>query len=210
MKCNHDIRLSNLLTMLTQAKQITERGAIAYISRRPVTGEVNLQNSVLRLKYKSITLCHMTVVHWNRTGTSNSRGNWNHIKTTQKISEQRNWKARQGTTESSHTGHCAHTSKGTNVKVQKVLSWEIILYVTHIVTCLGTTWINQNSIAEEIKSRLRSGNACYHSVQNLLSSRLLSKNLKIKIYRTIILPVVLYGCEDWSLTLREERKLRVF
>ena len=47
-------------------------------------------------------------------------------------------------------------------------------------------------------------------MQNLLSSRLLSKNLKIKIYRTIILPVVLYGCEAWSLTLREERKLRVF
>jgi len=47
-------------------------------------------------------------------------------------------------------------------------------------------------------------------VQNLLSSRLLSKNLKIKIYRTIILPVVLYGCEAWSLTLREDRKLRVF
>ena len=54
---------------------------------------------------------------------------------------------------------------------------------------LGTTLTNQNSIAEEIKSRLRSGNACYHSVQNLLSSRLLTKNLKIKIYRTIILPV---------------------
>ena len=52
--------------------------------------------------------------------------------------------------------------------------------------------------------------ACYHSVQNLLSSRLLSRKLKIKIYRTIILPVVLYGCETWSLTLREERKLRVF
>ena len=47
---------------------------------------------------------------------------------------------------------------------------------------LGTTLTNQNSIAEEIKSRLKSGNACYHSVQNLLSSRLLSKNLKIKIY----------------------------
>jgi hypothetical protein len=47
-------------------------------------------------------------------------------------------------------------------------------------------------------------------VQNLLSSRLLSKNLKIKIYRTITLPVVLYGCETWTLTLREERKLRVF
>ena len=67
---------------------------------------------------------------------------------------------------------------------------------------LGTALTNQNSIAEEIKSRLSSRNACYHSVQNLLSSRLLSKNLKIKIYRTLILPVVLYGCETWSLTLR--------
>jgi len=75
---------------------------------------------------------------------------------------------------------------------------------------LGSTLTNQNSIAEEIKSRLKSGNACYHSVQNLLSSRLLPKNLKIKIYRTIILLVVLYGCETWSLTLREERKLSVF
>ena len=52
---------------------------------------------------------------------------------------------------------------------------------------LGTTLTNQNSIAEEIMSILKSGNACYHSVQNLLSSRLLSKNLKIKIYRTVIL-----------------------
>ena len=75
---------------------------------------------------------------------------------------------------------------------------------------LGTTLTNQDSIAEEIKSRLSSGSACYHSVQNLLSSRLLSKNLKIKIYRTIILPVVLYVCETWSLTLRKERKLGVF
>ena len=75
---------------------------------------------------------------------------------------------------------------------------------------LGTTLTNQNSISEEIKSRLRSGNACYHSVQYLLSSRLLSKNLKIKIYRTIILPVFLYGCEGWLLTLWEERKLKVF
>jgi len=75
---------------------------------------------------------------------------------------------------------------------------------------LGTTLTIQNSIPEEIKSRLRTGNACYHSVQNLLSSRLLSKNLKMKIYRTIILPVVLYGCETWSPPLREKRKLRVF
>jgi hypothetical protein len=55
---------------------------------------------------------------------------------------------------------------------------------------------------------LDSGNPCYHSVQNLLSSRLLSKNLKIRIYKTIILPVVLYGCETWALTLREEHRLR--
>jgi len=61
-----------------------------------------------------------------------------------------------------------------------------------------------------MKSRLRSENACYHSVQNLLSSRLLSRKLKIIIYRTIILPTVLYGCEAWTLTLRDERKLRVF
>ena len=60
-------------------------------------------------------------------------------------------------------------------------------------TYLGTMLTHQNSIAEEIKSRLRSGSACYHSLQNLLSSRLLSKNLKIKIYRTIILPVVCMG-----------------
>ena len=75
---------------------------------------------------------------------------------------------------------------------------------------LGTTLRNQNSIAEEIKSRLKSGNACYHSVQNLWSSGLLSQNLTIKIYRTVILPVVLYGCETWSLKLWEEKKLRVF
>jgi len=57
---------------------------------------------------------------------------------------------------------------------------------------------------------LKSGNACYRLLQNLLSSSLLSKNIKIKIGRNIILSVVLYGCETWSLTLREERRLRVF
>jgi hypothetical protein len=63
---------------------------------------------------------------------------------------------------------------------------------------------------KEIKSRLNSGNACYHSVQSLLSSLLLSKNVKVKIYKTIILPVVLYGFETSSLTLREEHRLKVF
>jgi hypothetical protein len=75
---------------------------------------------------------------------------------------------------------------------------------------LGTTLTDQNCMQEEIKSRLDSGNTCYHSVHSLLSSHLLSKNVKVKIYKTIILPVVLYGCETWSLTLREEHRLRVF
>jgi hypothetical protein len=75
---------------------------------------------------------------------------------------------------------------------------------------LGKTLTNQNSIHEEITNRLKLGKACYHSVQNLLSSSSLSENVKIKIYTTVILPVVLYGCETWSLTLREECRLRVF
>ena len=60
---------------------------------------------------------------------------------------------------------------------------------------LGSLLTNQNYIQVEIKCRLKAGNSCYYSVQTLLSSRLLSKNFKIKIYKTIILPVVLYGCE---------------
>jgi chemotaxis methyl-accepting protein methylase len=67
---------------------------------------------------------------------------------------------------------------------------------------LGTTITNQNLIQEEIKRRSNSSNACYHSVQNLLSSRLLSKNIKMRIYKTVILPLVL--------TFREEHRLRVF
>jgi hypothetical protein len=68
---------------------------------------------------------------------------------------------------------------------------------------LGTILTNQNDIHDEIKSRLNSGNDCYYSVQNLLSSCLTSK------YTKLILPVVLYGCKTWSLTLRDEHRLRV-
>jgi len=75
---------------------------------------------------------------------------------------------------------------------------------------LGTTLTNQNSTQEEIKSRMESGNACCQSVQNLLSSSWLSKNIEIKIYITVILPFVLYRYETWSLILREEHRLRVF
>jgi len=74
----------------------------------------------------------------------------------------------------------------------------------------GNPLTDQNSIQVEIKSRLKSGNACCHSVQNLLSSSLLSKDLKIKIHRTVILFVVLCGCETWSLTLWKEHRLSVF
>jgi hypothetical protein len=65
-------------------------------------------------------------------------------------------------------------------------------------------------IQEEIERRLNSATACYNSVQNILSSRLLPKNIRIRIHKVIILPLVLYGCETWSLTLREEHRLRVF
>jgi hypothetical protein len=73
-----------------------------------------------------------------------------------------------------------------------------------------TRLMDHSCMQEEIKGRTNSGNACYHSVQCLLSSGLLSRNVNVKIYKTIILPVVLYGYETWSLTLREENRLRVF
>ena len=74
---------------------------------------------------------------------------------------------------------------------------------------VGNNLTNKNSIQEEIWSRLKPRNAYYHLVQNLLFSSLLSKYLKIQIYRTIILPVVLHGCKTWLLTLREDHRLRV-
>ena len=75
---------------------------------------------------------------------------------------------------------------------------------------LGVMVTNTNGIREEIKPRINVGNACYYSLEQILSSHLLSKKLKVNTYKTIILPVVLYGCETWSLTLIEEHRLRVF
>jgi hypothetical protein len=75
---------------------------------------------------------------------------------------------------------------------------------------LGTTLTDQNCMHEEIKSRLNSGNVCYHSIQCLLSSRLLFRKVKVKIYKTVILSAVLCGCETWSVTLKEEHRLSVF
>jgi hypothetical protein len=72
---------------------------------------------------------------------------------------------------------------------------------------LGTTATNQNFIHDQIKSRLNLGNVCYHF--RVLSSCHLCKNLNTEIYKTVILPLVFYGCQTWSLTLREEHRLRV-
>jgi len=85
-------------------------------------------------------------------------------------------------------------------------SFQIVEQFKH----LGTSIAYQNFIQEEFKSRLKSGNACYQSVRNLLFSSRLYKNMNSKIHRTMSLPVVLYGCESWSLTLREKRRLRVY
>jgi hypothetical protein len=75
---------------------------------------------------------------------------------------------------------------------------------------LGTIVTNRNLFQEEIKRRLNSGNACYDSFQKLLPSRLLCKNVENRVHKTIILPLVLYVCETWSLILREEHRLRVW
>jgi hypothetical protein len=101
--------------------------------------------------------------------------------------------------------HCLTTGQRQSIKIGNRFFESVAKF-----TYLGTALADQNCIHEKIKSRLNSGNACYRSVQSLLSSRLPSRNVKVKIYKTIILPVVLYGCETWSLTLREEHRLRVF
>ncbi|KAJ4445522.1 hypothetical protein ANN_12202 [Periplaneta americana] len=76
---------------------------------------------------------------------------------------------------------------------------------------LGATLTNINDTREEIKRRINMGNACYYSIEKLCHHLVCcQKNLKVRIYKTVILPVVLYGCETWTLTLREEHRLRVF
>ena len=92
----------------------------------------------------------------------------------------------------------SHNIKTDNSSFARVVQFEY----------LGTNLTNQNSTQKEIKSRLKSENAYYCSVRNLLPSTLLSKYIKIKIYRTIIMPVVSYGCETWFLTLKYECRLR--
>jgi hypothetical protein len=75
---------------------------------------------------------------------------------------------------------------------------------------LGTTLTDENCIHEEVKSRINSGMLATIRFRVFLSSHVLSRNVKVKMYKIIILPVVLYGCETWSLMLREEHRLSVF
>ena len=68
---------------------------------------------------------------------------------------------------------------------------------------------NTNDIRLEINCRINIENAYYYLLEKRISPRLLSKKLIVITYKTIILPVILYGCETWSLTLREEQRSRV-
>jgi hypothetical protein len=94
-----------------------------------------------------------------------------------------------------------HQNEGQNHDIKAAnISFENVAQFRHLVT----TVTKQNLIHEEIKRGLNSGNSCCHPVQKLLSFRLLSKNVKIRIHRTIIFPVVLYGFETWILKFRKE------
>jgi hypothetical protein len=90
-----------------------------------------------------------------------------------------------------------NASRNGNIQIGNK-SFETVEQFKYLVTTLK----NQNPIREEIQRKFKSGNVCYHSVQKLLSSSLLSKNTKFQIHRPIILLVVLYGCKTWSRALR--------
>jgi hypothetical protein len=74
---------------------------------------------------------------------------------------------------------------------------------------VGTTLTDRNEVHDEINTRINSGNIYYNKVRKLPSYHLLSKTLYMRIYRTIIWPFVLYGCETWFLTMKKEHKLQV-
>jgi hypothetical protein len=95
-----------------------------------------------------------------------------------------------------------NVSQNQDIKIANILFENVSQY-----KYLGTTVTNQNLSPEKIKRRLNCGNDCYHSVQNSMSSCLLSRNVRI---HNTMNSLVLYGCESWSLTLRVEHRLTVF
>ena len=98
-----------------------------------------------------------------------------------------------------------HAEKNRNMKLGNK-SFEILEQFRY----LGTTLTNQNSIQEEIKGKFKSGNARFHSVQNILSSSLSSKNVKNQDTQNCDFACFLCGCEAWSILLRVQHRLRVF
>ena len=103
------------------------------------------------------------------------------------------------------------TNYSVYIKRRNIVIGNLLIENVERFRYLGVTVTNTNDIREEIKLRINMGNYCFYSLQKMLSSRLLSKKLKVnRLQKTIILPVVFYGCETWSLTLREEHRLKVF
>ena len=102
------------------------------------------------------------------------------------------------------------TSRQQNiVQNQNILSENLSFEKVEMFKYQGIMVTNTNDIRKEINRRINMGNACYYSLEKILSSHLLSKKLKVNTYKSILLPVVLYGCETWSLTLREEHRAQV-
>ena len=106
---------------------------------------------------------------------------------------------------------CMITSRHKNIlQTQNIVIENLPFENVEKFKYLGVTVTNTNNIHKEIKCRINMRNACYYSLEKVLSSHLLSKKPKVKTYKTVILPGVLYGCETWSLTLKEEHMLRMF
>ena len=96
---------------------------------------------------------------------------------------------------------CMITSRQQNiVQTQNIVNENLSFENVETLKYLGITITNINNFREEIKRRINLGNACYYSIEKILSSLLLFNKLKANTYGTIILPAALYGCETWSLT----------
>ena len=131
--------------------------------------------------------------------------NWA-LQTSPKFTTRVKYQFHQGFRPDQRSGNPSHPS----LPNQNILIGHLSFENVEKFKYLGVTVTNTNDIREEIKRRINTGNACYYSLEKILSSRLLSKKLKVKTHKTIILPVALYGCETGSLTLREEHRLRLF